>query len=131
MSVLAHTRVPPVHSGVVRFRFYDSEGVVLANRVLTRRDAASVYDGLRKKYPEHEGLRLWTQVVPASEVNRADSRSVVARKVDQQPVVTPVGEPFCSEVDALGPRDSRLSALSALFGGGEWVKARPLEEVLA
>lgn len=112
MSVVYQNRLEPEHSGVVVFHFYtpakedQPEQIIYRGRLYRRVDAALVYDALRKKYPDFEGLRLWVRVVPDHEVSAADRRAVYAKRITDGPVQTPEGEGLCEEIDAIGARPS-------------------------
>lgn len=103
MPVYGHTPRPPAHSGVVMFAFVGERGeVVKGNRVYTKMDAALVYDALRAKYPEYDGLvlRVWVK----REVAHDEQRGVVAKGLDRQKPQWPPGEVFTESLEWRGPR---------------------------
>lgn len=110
------------------FRFYDGErGTVYTNRVYTRRDAALVYDALRKKYPEHGNLRLEVWVL--EHLSHWESRAIAAKRVDQEKVIT--DGVFVERVDWLGPRPRIEGPGRIVEMKGEGTNADKVAEVLS
>lgn len=130
MPVYGHTPRPPAHSGVVMFAFLNEKGeVVHKNRVYTKMDAGLVYDALRAKYPEHEGLVLHVWV--KAEIAHDEQRGVVAKGLDRQPPQSPPGEAFTASLEWRGPRPRVRAPGTLLEVKGEGAAPEKLGKLLS